>query len=293
MAGDDRAAACDQCLHKGIDCVRCGNVRFRHTCFNDLANIYSFRGAARPSVASSPQTLPNLRRSEFHPDQIWIAIESNLAFIDETRTITNFYCETSTSPEQDSSFQASTKSSDNTAAPHSTPATQSTNGPPTSPAVNIVLTKSQAQPLLCDQSSPSKTLHTLESALSVGIDVNGQARSPEPSLDSCSLSDEGDTVVSPGELFTDVSARQEAVPARCLGSPGWQWPLESRDEAQLLQHFVRSVAPNLDLTDPMCHFASVVPVRAQDCPLLRTAIFAASARHLSRTNSLDSLVADR
>ena len=49
----------------------------------------------------------------------------------------------------------------------------------------------------------------------------------------------------------------------------------------------------LDLCDPERHFQVAVPQRAGTCRVLLNAIFALSARHLSRIGSYDSLASNR
>ena len=71
------------------------------------------------------------------------------------------------------------------------------------------------------------------------------------------------------------------------------WPLSSKEGAGLLRYFVERLARNFDLTDPGQHFRNLVPQRAATCPLLLNAIFALSARHLSRIGDYDPLVSNR
>lgn len=71
------------------------------------------------------------------------------------------------------------------------------------------------------------------------------------------------------------------------------WPLHNKEEAYLLRYFVENLARSFDLTDPLKHFRSVVPQRAATCPMLLNAIFACSARHLSRVNNYDPVVSDK
>ncbi|KAF2721018.1 hypothetical protein K431DRAFT_285277 [Polychaeton citri CBS 116435] len=71
------------------------------------------------------------------------------------------------------------------------------------------------------------------------------------------------------------------------------WPLRDKEEARLLRHYTENLARNFDLTDPQCHFRKVVPQRAATCPTLLNAIFALSARHLSRLHDYDPLVSNR
>lgn len=71
------------------------------------------------------------------------------------------------------------------------------------------------------------------------------------------------------------------------------WPLKDREEARLLRHFVEHLARSFDLTDPLQHFRRVVPQRASICPPLLNAIFALSARHLSRIGEYDHLISNK
>lgn len=71
------------------------------------------------------------------------------------------------------------------------------------------------------------------------------------------------------------------------------WPLRDKEEARLLRHFVERLARSFDLTDPQQHFRRVVPQRAAVCPPLLNAIFALSARHLSRIGEYDHLISNK
>lgn len=71
------------------------------------------------------------------------------------------------------------------------------------------------------------------------------------------------------------------------------WPLSDREEAWLLRYYVENIARNFDLSDPYRHFRNVVPQRAATCPTLLNAIFALSARHLSRIGQYDPLISNR
>lgn len=71
------------------------------------------------------------------------------------------------------------------------------------------------------------------------------------------------------------------------------WPLREREEAMLMRYFVENLSPCFDLCDPDRHFALVVPHRAAVCPVLLNAIFACSAKHLSRVSGFDPYISDR
>jgi hypothetical protein len=74
------------------------------------------------------------------------------------------------------------------------------------------------------------------------------------------------------------------------GSP---WPLQQKEEAVLMRHFVEHLSICMDICDPDRHFALVVPHRASECPTLLNAIFACSARHLSRVGDVDPNIAEK
>lgn len=61
----------------------------------------------------------------------------------------------------------------------------------------------------------------------------------------------------------------------------------------LMRYFVENLSPCFDLCDPDRHFALVVPHRAAVCPVLLNAIFACSAKHLSRVSGFDPYISDR
>ncbi|KAI9820798.1 MAG: hypothetical protein M1827_005169 [Pycnora praestabilis] len=88
------------------------------------------------------------------------------------------------------------------------------------------------------------------------------------------------------------------------------WPLANAEEARLMRYFTDNLSIwigqanidthkevltflKFDLCDPVRHFALIVPQRAATCPTLLNAIFAASARHLSRTSDYNTYEADR
>ncbi|KAJ5806775.1 hypothetical protein N7474_010367 [Penicillium riverlandense] len=76
-------------------------------------------------------------------------------------------------------------------------------------------------------------------------------------------------------------------------TPVGQPRMANVNEAYLLRHFQRYLAPWLDACDPGRHFSTEVAERALHSPLLLYACLAVSASHLSRTtNNIPSDVAD-
>jgi len=71
------------------------------------------------------------------------------------------------------------------------------------------------------------------------------------------------------------------------------WPLQDDMEAYLFRHFIDFVARSFDLCDPERHFTVVVPCRAILYSPLMNAMFAISAKHLSRNSSFDKSISDR
>ncbi len=71
------------------------------------------------------------------------------------------------------------------------------------------------------------------------------------------------------------------------------FPLSDLEEATLLRYYVQRLAQDFDLSDPQRHFRTVVPQRAATCPLLLNAIYALSAKHLSRVSNYDPLISDK
>ncbi|THX85844.1 hypothetical protein D6D08_04301, partial [Aureobasidium pullulans] len=69
--------------------------------------------------------------------------------------------------------------------------------------------------------------------------------------------------------------------------------ISTREELHLFRYFVSTVARNLDITDPACHFANEAPLQAQSNQVLAYALLAASARHLSQTTEYSPVIADR
>ncbi|KAL4776635.1 hypothetical protein BDW60DRAFT_224247 [Aspergillus nidulans var. acristatus] len=67
-------------------------------------------------------------------------------------------------------------------------------------------------------------------------------------------------------------------------APSPYQPLASIEESCLLRYFIEELSPWFDHCDPQSHFRQLVPLRAQRSryPSLLNAIFAVSARHLSR-----------
>ncbi|TLD17667.1 uncharacterized protein PgNI_01502 [Pyricularia grisea] len=111
---------------------------------------------------------------------------------------------------------------------------------------------------------------------------------------SHSSSDGRESSSNAADAGSDVGSTGGAslqLPSLYLPEP--VWPLNSASEAMLFRHFTHSLAPWLDLCDPLSVFQTVVPRRAGTCPVLLNAIFALAARHLSHTTGYDHFAANR
>lgn len=103
--------------------------------------------------------------------------------------------------------------------------------------------------------------------------------------------DVSSTMTPRRELQADILDVTMNVPPQIyIDNP--QWPLRDLEQAKLMRHYIDNIAPFLDLCDLKRHFALVVPHRAASCPPLLNAIFAASARHLSRVAGAKAWIAD-
>ncbi|KAK4945527.1 hypothetical protein LTR66_014378 [Elasticomyces elasticus] len=110
-------------------------------------------------------------------------------------------------------------------------------------------------------------------------------------IDSSGFSDLEPTASHATDLGAGFSAVSETLSKVYLDAP--IWPLQDREEARLLRYFVENLASSFDLTDPLDHFKTIVPQKAALCPTLLNAVFAASARHLSRVSDYDPLISNR
>ncbi|KAF2006257.1 hypothetical protein P154DRAFT_255910 [Amniculicola lignicola CBS 123094] len=98
------------------------------------------------------------------------------------------------------------------------------------------------------------------------------------------------------QSYSPLSPLQTSVPITFVHQhpPGVPvlWPLENEQEAMLLQHYIDHVALFFDMIDDEQHFRNHVVQRAKKNSTLMNAIFALSARQLSRTTDFDPYVAD-
>jgi hypothetical protein len=127
--------------------------------------------------------------------------------------------------------------------------------------------KSSSLNILCNSPTTQSTIVNPERVTQLG-----------PSIPDCNLN----VIASPV-----ISNLTRIYFSGCL------WPLQRKEEAVLMRHFVERLSICMDICDPNRHFALVVPHRASICPTLLNAIFACSARHLSRVGDLNPSIAEK
>lgn len=118
--------------------------------------------------------------------------------------------------------------------------------------------------------------------------------SAHASADSPTLTSPARYLLSPFQQRLTPSNHVHVVsPSTILYEPKPLWPVQTRAEAELLRHFIDELGPQLDVTDPLSHFTTVVPQRAAHCVLLYHAIISAASIHRSRVfNVPDALSAE-
>ncbi|CAK7265188.1 hypothetical protein SEPCBS57363_001453 [Sporothrix epigloea] len=73
---------------------------------------------------------------------------------------------------------------------------------------------------------------------------------------------------------------------------GSVFPLQDKQQATLLRHFVQNLAIWLDLCEPAHQFGTIVPQRAATCTVLLNAILALSSKHLAHLGNFDRYASD-
>ncbi|POR35599.1 Uncharacterized protein TPAR_04205 [Tolypocladium paradoxum] len=102
------------------------------------------------------------------------------------------------------------------------------------------------------------------------------SRTP-PSLLSTAMSDEGKPGPGSGE---DDLTEWSPQPSMSPGQGGLQYPFKDPKAARYLMHFIHDLSPWVDICDPSRHFATEVPKRVSQFPLLAFSLLAFSSRQL-------------
>lgn len=250
---------------------------------------------------------------DFSKTQTWMSTSRNLTFLDETQELISIY-DRDSDPENVANTPLHWTESVYSAP---TPAQQDGNmpGSPSSTRPNLARLDSAGGSSLIDIASPTKRRRlTFSSSYqgSTGESPGQYQHSPAASwqvpsqsgisttphdiathdakIDSTFAALEP-TISNTSQLGPAFTAVSETLSRVYLDAP--LWPLQDREEARLMRYFVEHLAQSFDLTDPVNHFQTVVPQRAAICPTLLNAVFAASARHLSRTGDYDPLISNR
>ncbi|KAF2443371.1 hypothetical protein P171DRAFT_36311 [Karstenula rhodostoma CBS 690.94] len=192
-------------------------------------------------------------QGSFSSAQPWVALPPRIQFLDESHEIRSQYAE------------------DGFSGPLTPP-----DHSPDQYSSSVII---QLSPSVTSPASGLTVLSLLNSEPS----VHPQSYSAPPASTSYSLP------VSPHVPDPDASANFTYKPPP--GAPVL-WPLESEQEAMLLQHYVENTALFFDMVDNKCHFGVHVVQRAKTNSTLMNAILALSARQLSRISDFDPYVAD-
>ncbi|MCJ1399182.1 hypothetical protein MMC11_002384 [Xylographa trunciseda] len=247
---------------------------------------------------------------DFHEPKV------DVIFLDETESLVRVY-EREVEDEDDvevvAALPASTAVNSNSPYPDEIPSLSTFRSPPAS--LSPTSTKLQFQPspsspqkrrkLVDEDVEATRTYHESPIALSdtrLHFSPSASHHSHNTSFDFGQAFDVSRTGSVHDSVVVD---RHDAHPGSTQINPGIEnglsptyietaiWPLSSIEEAKLMRYFVDHLALWFDLCDPLRHFALVVPQRAAICPPLLYAVFAVSARHLSRIGTYDPYAADR
>ncbi|KAK3623883.1 hypothetical protein LTR56_021339 [Elasticomyces elasticus] len=279
-------------------------------------------------LCSEKNAGPAKAEFDFSSGQPWVKTQRNLTFLDEAQELISIY-DHAAEPEID--YPIVVEAQKEVTGGHTTPAVEVSSRQSNSPApgnktLSLDQVDSSSYASFSDLSSPTKRRRLTFNSDSYHASPTSQVQqsptqawqasphsgwTPAMQYDPVRSAD----VVGFGELeqtISNVTANYDTIPDLTQTySHGQQsytavsdslsriyletsvWPLQSSEEARLLRYYVEHLARNFDLTDPLQHFRSVVPQRAATCPTLLNAIFALSARHLSRVGKYDPLISNR
>ncbi|KAJ5609967.1 hypothetical protein N7510_006686, partial [Penicillium lagena] len=311
---DEEKPRCGRCRRTGRECIPDALLTFRS----------AQRVAARGQVRRKGSTAALLRDSDhsfqedpennniFAEDHQWLATPSMLTFVDETPIITaefrhqHILCHSrcpSGSPERrdplSSVSPGSTQPFPLAAQGRTSPPAISQGSAAIHSAARLSFGEHENPCDLSGRNLGEIALHPLTTSTPDYFHLI----SPHQSISSISLaSAHGSDHVSAIDHTDDRSH----VSSEMLNSPEalhrkvglllykdrMRLPFKVPQEALLFHHYMEALAALLDITDIQRHFAVDVPELALSCPVLLNSLMAFSARHLSRTSSFDSAVAD-
>ncbi|GAB7362556.1 hypothetical protein MBLNU230_g2873t1 [Neophaeotheca triangularis] len=309
---DEQRPSCTRCERAGIECIRGYNIRFRH--------------GANPSVANTKGSGLAKTEYDFSKTQPWVNTALSLTFLDETPELTSIY-----QPDADALPIRSSRltgedeqleeNRDTVAQEGSVHTDRSV--PTTSYGVDYTAFSDDPSGSTSNVAPPSKRRRlTFSSSYQSPPDFSPGTFSqpsrnfthPSPAHSWHNLLPSGWTPSSfdngsrnSGTGVEATFAASASTQAHHTQSPAYNasseslsriyldkpvFPLEDKEQAKLLRYFVDVLARNFDMMDPLRHFTTVVPQRAATCPTLLNAIFALSAKHLSRIGQCDSYISD-
>lgn len=254
---------CDRCSKAGRECRRGLTIRFR-----PVTSVREKRAAASDKDKTCELS--------WKASQVWVRVPPAVTFatpatsledLDEDAPVT-YSPQAGFSPEE-------TPQEDARAAP-ARHVPDSTAFPETITTVSAVA----AIPASNGHSPghPSGAVINLDSGFSAfggGSDVTHSSSTPVPQHEGDQGGDSS-TVTSTGSYWRSSLYR-----------PSTSWPLGTEEEARLFHHFVRNLGAWVDCCDEKFHFATEVPQRALNYPVIANAILALASRHLARVSGAE------
>ncbi|KAF2755896.1 hypothetical protein EJ05DRAFT_477958 [Pseudovirgaria hyperparasitica] len=269
-----RSNCCLPCRDRHIKCITISN---EDSCVNCISHSFTcikdsiqFRHGDNPSVAPARGT--GKRQQEFDQGQVWVKPAKNLHWIDDTQELRTTY------GHEDDAWTASTRPDAENLRQRLAAEVSSAgrDRPATSHAVISPLPQSTLQSPATSSRASAGPAEVREYSSRGGLRSSEWTRSPPNSDTKPSSIASSYLIIGPN---TDSSSFS-------------RWSLQSAQEAYLMQHYVQVIGKFMDVLDPDRHFTFVLPYRAASCPTLQQAIFALSARHLSRIGDFDPYVSD-
>ncbi|KAK5225501.1 hypothetical protein LTR99_000902 [Exophiala xenobiotica] len=298
---DEEKPDCGRCRRTHRECIPDDQITFRN----------SQKVAARGKISSLSPQIKKIRvhrdsNEVFGADQTWVETPPVLSFIDETAHVDAEYRHQQLRNRSEAASDPPTPEDLAVAQP----------GHPTdSPAPAVIeeeteeLVRQDLEPvatptylpelsfLIPTGPSVSKlhdgTSHLVHAADDADFVALGLVTSnPSYSIPLISPVASISSLVAGGVRKPSIHSLSPEQPRLQLYGPRMRLPFQDAQEAMIFQHFLESLAGQLDITDMQRHFAVDVPERALFCPVLLEALLAFSARHLSRTSNFDSAIAD-
>ncbi|KAF3806838.1 hypothetical protein GCG54_00007088 [Colletotrichum gloeosporioides] len=254
---DEAKPTCGQCTKSDRECIFSQDTKFRHF------DVQGLLGQGQEKTLAGRAATEGL----FAKDHVWIDIPGDLTFVN----IVNPYEDDTTVFEDELLFRNADDGITYTHADDIPPARwDSTLPTPPSQDSGSRLEPDAVSRIDCAQEPPRELQNTPDILLN---DSNN-------------------------ETFENVSPAERGPPSSVVYTPpilepdddvpvdeGINDPETSVLGLQLLRHFREGPGQWMDLFDTSAHFSCKIPIRATTRPLLKSAICALAAKHLSRTQS--------